>query len=442
MRASDWTPTLPARPGRERESAIFTAIADQSIVHDWHVLPLTYRGRKLIFGVSRDALRVGQPGDSVRVTVTARTQAAIADVMGARLLTPRLADIIHCEASVTVPPITRTWFADGSMALTRRMVEQSKDVDALVAGASGLVSGACKDWVICNALRSGKAANYGWHTKASNASPAVTAGLRVWQGVGTAHNLDHVDYSQGVRLVSRAVKVDGIHMDLDDLLRDPDLAGVISHEGPLRSLDPRDAEADTVPAPAPRASSHTQPAVRLGDVPGVAFIQARNYTPAKRTSVDLVVIHDMEAAESRSTAENVAKWFAGPSAPKASAHYNVDSDSIIQSVREHDVAWHAKQANRVGIGIEHAGYAKQTAAQWLDDYGRDMLTRSAELVAGICKRWGIPIVKLTPEQVRAGARGICGHHDVSLAYKTPGGHWDPGPHFPWTWYIEQVKKHV
>lgn len=447
MKGSEWLAKLPAKACVEREKAIIDAVASQTrIVHDWFPLTLTHRGHKIVIGVSRDVLRVGEPSDSVRVSVTGRTQAAIANIMGARLLTPKLADIIHCEATTVVPPLTRQWFADGTMALTRRMAEQSRDVDAMVGRAGGLVSGQCKDWVLCKAMSPSRAANYGWHTKA-NGQRAVTIGLRVWQSVGTAHNWDHTDYSQHCRLVSRELKVDGQHMDLDDMLRDPELAGAISHEGTLSTVDPVEliesgvtaALRDTDPAPPPKPSSRTMPAVKTGDVEGVPLIQARNYTSANRMLVDVVVLHSMEAGEHKSTAENVARWFAGASAPRASAHYCVDSDSIVQCVRERDVAWHAPGANGNGIGIEHAGYAKQTEAQWLDDYGHDMLLRSAELAAGICKRWRIPVVRLTVEELKAGRRGLCGHHDVSLAFKK-STHTDPGRGFPWAWYLEQVRR--
>jgi hypothetical protein len=43
----------------------------------------------------------------------------------------------------------------------------------------------------------------------------------------TGHASSHVDYSHGIRLVSRWVVVDGVPRDLDALLRDPDLAAAV-----------------------------------------------------------------------------------------------------------------------------------------------------------------------------------------------------------------------
>jgi N-acetyl-anhydromuramyl-L-alanine amidase AmpD len=183
------------------------------------------------------------------------------------------------------------------------------------------------------------------------------------------------------------------------------------------------------------------PQSKLSDEPLVTrFIQAKNYTKANRTSADIqvIVIHTAETPETATTAEAIASWAAGSQAPQASWHYGVDSDSIVQSVRDADVAWHAKQANRVGIGIEHAGRAAQSATQWDDDYSQAVLARSARLTASLCQKHSIPPRKLTPEELLAGKRGICGHYDVTLAYKTKGGHTDPGPQFPWDEYLAMV----
>lgn len=170
------------------------------------------------------------------------------------------------------------------------------------------------------------------------------------------------------------------------------------------------------------------------------FVQARNYTKANRTAagIELIVIHTMESPEKGSTAENVASWFAGPSAPKASAHYCVDQDSVVQSVKDSDVAWHAPGANHNGIGIEHAGYAKQTPEEWADPASTAMLLLSAKLVAGLCKKYEIPIVRLTPEDLKAKKKGLCGHIDITNAFNEGKGHWDPGPSFPWQQYLEMI----
>lgn len=176
-----------------------------------------------------------------------------------------------------------------------------------------------------------------------------------------------------------------------------------------------------------------------------AFVQAKNYTPDRNVPVDLIVVHDMEYPERLTAAEDVAKFFANqakdpPGGPYkgSSAHYNVDADSIVGSVHESDVAWHAPGGNHNGIGIEHAGYASQRAEDWADAYSDAELRLSSRLAADIAKRHSIPIVWLSPADLLAGKRGITSHNNVTLAFKR-GNHTDPGPNFPVEHYVALVR---
>lgn len=181
----------------------------------------------------------------------------------------------------------------------------------------------------------------------------------------------------------------------------------------------------------------------------IPFIPAVNQTlrwPSFKTrDVNVVVMHTMEAPETSMTAENIAAWFGGLNSkylpPRASAHYCLDNDSVVQCVRESDVAWHAPGANHNGIGVEMAGFAKQTKEQWEDAYSAAMLRRAASLVADICRRHKIPVTLLTPEDLKAKKRGLCGHDTVSKAFQA-STHWDPGPHFPWQEFLGMVAERV
>lgn len=175
-----------------------------------------------------------------------------------------------------------------------------------------------------------------------------------------------------------------------------------------------------------------------GDYP---FKQAAHYTAGRAKTVRLIVVHDMEAPENATTAESVAGYFARSDSRKASAHLCVDSNSVVRCVHDRDTAWAAASANADGLHVEHAGYARQTQAEWLDNYGRQMLERSARAVALWCGAYDIPAVKLSGADLKAGKRGICGHADVSDAYPSTG-HTDPGPNFPWDYYLERVRAHL
>lgn len=160
------------------------------------------------------------------------------------------------------------------------------------------------------------------------------------------------------------------------------------------------------------------------------IVKARNFTRGRTQKIRAIVIHTAECAETPNAAENVGAYFAGTQAPKASAHYGVDSDSTVQYVADTDTAWHAGPVNPWTIGIELAGQAGQSAADWLDVYSTSMLQNLAALVNDLCTVHGIPLVRLQGQAIKTEA-GIFGHVDVSRAYGTIGGHWDPGPNFPW-----------
>jgi N-acetyl-anhydromuramyl-L-alanine amidase AmpD len=160
------------------------------------------------------------------------------------------------------------------------------------------------------------------------------------------------------------------------------------------------------------------------------FIRARHFTPASRgkADIDVIVLHTMEFPETPDAAERVAHYFQTTSR-EVSAHYNVDNNSVVQCVREDDVAYAAPGNNWNGIQIEQSGFARQTAAGWNDAYSKALLERTARLIAEITKRYAIPIVPLDAADLRADRRGVTTHVAVSRAWGR-SDHTDPGRAFP------------
>ena len=167
------------------------------------------------------------------------------------------------------------------------------------------------------------------------------------------------------------------------------------------------------------------------------FVESPHVNRTGGRRIDLIVVHTMEMDEKGETAENCAQWFRNPGA-KVSAHYCIDANSIVQCVRDQDVAWAAPGANSDGIQIEHAGRAKQSGRDWSDAYSTAMLERSAQLVADLCARYEIPVTWLYAADLVAGKRGITTHDAVSKAFKR-GSHWDPGTGFPVERYLSLVR---
>ena len=152
-----------------------------------------------------------------------------------------------------------------------------------------------------------------------------------------------------------------------------------------------------------------------------------NKTDSNRTAktIDGIVIHDTEGRFIGSI-----RALQNPRVD-GSAHFVVSrSGQIVQLVPVTDVAWHAGNGwwNLHSIGIEHEGWADRHA------YTEREYRASAQLVAYLAHRWGIPLDR----------RHIIGHAEVPDPYHPlrRGGishHTDPGPHWNWPHYMALVR---
>ena len=170
------------------------------------------------------------------------------------------------------------------------------------------------------------------------------------------------------------------------------------------------------------------------------FVQAKHYRWAQRKTVDWVVLHSAETSEHPETAEALAQYARTMGDGRvASWHYSVDSNSEVQSVSEWHIAFAAPGTNERGIQIELAGRARQTEAEWLDEYSLAMLKRCAALVADICMRWDIQVRFIDAAGLLDGERGITTHAEVT---RGPGKgrtcHTDPGKGFPMERLLDMV----
>lgn len=175
------------------------------------------------------------------------------------------------------------------------------------------------------------------------------------------------------------------------------------------------------------------------------FVEAKWFTkvdPAKPRRVRVIVIHDMEWKVGTATAEDCAHDFAVRKPDnKASAHICVDPDSIVQCVHDRDVAYAAPGVNSDGIQIELAGFKRFTLADWMLPENLKVLLKGADAVAQYCLKYDIPPMHISDTALRAGAKGIIGHDQASRVYKG-SDHSDPGPSFPWTFFIASVATFV
>lgn len=133
--------------------------------------------------------------------------------------------------------------------------------------------------------------------------------------------------------------------------------------------------------------------------------------------------------EGDSTADGLARYQLYRS---AGGSYHVIIDKTGRMVRSNDdayIPWSAGwTGNRVALHVCLTGYASWSRQQWLDRPAQ--LDRLADWLRYNSHAYGIPLARITVEQLRGTGRGVCGHADISAAWKE-STHWDPGPDFPY-----------
>ncbi|MEU1432121.1 peptidoglycan DD-metalloendopeptidase family protein [Nocardia sp. NPDC005746] len=142
----------------------------------------------------------------------------------------------------------------------------------------------------------------------------------------------------------------------------------------------------------------------------------------------LIVIHTNQGPEMGSV-EGLLRYMADP-AREVSYNLVVGADGRIgRSNDDNYVPWSAgSPANEIGLHLCFLGYSEQTRAEWLDAPAQ--FDAAARVLRDWSDRYGIPLVKLSGAEMRAGRSGVGGHADTVDAWHATD-HTDPGPDFPW-----------
>ena len=177
--------------------------------------------------------------------------------------------------------------------------------------------------------------------------------------------------------------------------------------------------------------------------------------------IEMIVVHFTASG----SGTGVVSWFKNPQS-RASAHYVLEHDGkILQLVKDGDNAWHAGlpgdmerndaiRPNPRSLGIEivhwgplekrdnkycnwtgneHLGQVVEAGGKYWEPYTEAQYESLIELVAYLCKRYGVPIhypsqgpgAYHEKPQDLADFSGILGHSAINR------GKSDPGPHFDW-----------
>jgi hypothetical protein len=187
---------------------------------------------RAVIYVTPDYLAVGSEENCFLAPLTPQTAQRIADATGCLLPTRWMVDAIHSSAAIklTPAPIPPSAAMTGVAAFVQHsaMVRRQRWDQWAAHPLGSLVVGHKKDVVLSSRLANapGKVAIYGWHLPDG----------RPIQPLYVGHSDTWVDYSHAVRLVHSTAQIDGRPRPLDELLGDPELAVLLSSEGPLLNV--------------------------------------------------------------------------------------------------------------------------------------------------------------------------------------------------------------
>ena len=171
------------------------------------------------------------------------------------------------------------------------------------------------------------------------------------------------------------------------------------------------------------------------------WIASPNYSSRGGSGVRLVVVHTAEGARSF---RDLGGFFSSSSAG-VSSHTGIDDErgSIGEYVKRENKAWTQANYNSQAVSTElcaapiSSSYpcgANWSADEWNKHDG--MLANLADWIREECQHYGLPITKLSANEAQGSGRGVCGHADLGAG---GGGHWDPGPNFPWSRVMDMAR---
>jgi hypothetical protein len=209
-----------------REAAIVAEITRGNIpdfLRKFCKIRIEANGHPCTYEVMPDYLAVGSDDDFVRMPMTPASAETIADAFGCSLPTRKMVNDIYNQTEIKLEPrpMTEQREAVGTFVAHNAIIQEQ------LAGKrrGALVAGDKKDVVLSNRLNEQphRVAIYGWHKLDGKPIQPLTI----------VHGNGYVDYSHGIRLVKREVLIDGKPQDIDEVLKDSSLCGLLSDEGPI-----------------------------------------------------------------------------------------------------------------------------------------------------------------------------------------------------------------
>jgi hypothetical protein len=215
-----WLTRLTPLPSQARDSMIVEALKKgemPKLLQQWKRITVEATGAngrrlRLQYWVTPDYLALGTDHDFFRLPLTRAGADSIAAFYQCILPTRKMVNDIYLHASVICDPIPMYALRDSLPTFYHHhlMIEGQRQ------GRKGLIAGIKKDIVQADSMNLSpylqKIAIYGWHRR--NALPI--------QPLYKKHSARYVDYSHGVRLVFRKMKLNGQWLDWQELIQNPD----------------------------------------------------------------------------------------------------------------------------------------------------------------------------------------------------------------------------
>ena len=213
-------------PPKAREAAVVQEVLRGNVpgfARKLTPVTLVAEGHTAVVHVMPDYLAVGSDEDFLRMPMTPASAKRIADTYGYCLPTTKIVDAVYAAADVKLEPrpLTDAREAVRTFAQHNAIIEEQR----LGKPLGRLVAGHKKDVVLSNKLKvkPNKVAIYGWHKPDGKPIQPEYVGHVDW----------YVDYSHGIRLVSRKVELDGKEGDLFELLADPATCRLFGPDEPI-----------------------------------------------------------------------------------------------------------------------------------------------------------------------------------------------------------------
>jgi hypothetical protein len=238
MKGSEFAAQFGPRGPSAWEGAALQLARDGQLVQ-WPWKPVSYNvdGHNVTVFVTSDYLAVGEPGDILRLPLTPTTAQRIANLQGLLLPTPKLVLETWRAADVKTAP---QGIVPNKGADMTQFTQHNATLEGQLAGTvpDALRSGLKKDIVVGNLWKPGKVLIYGWMQQTApmtgkDPAPKMTESWRV-QPYSNVHGDFYFDYSHGARFVSSTMMVDGQQYDTEQVYTNPQLAYLVSDEGPVK----------------------------------------------------------------------------------------------------------------------------------------------------------------------------------------------------------------